>query len=75
MSARPRPRQPHRASGRHHTQRTCRGKTRYRDRDEALGAMRAVNQSARLMKELKRAYECPTCNGWHLTSRAHWTDR
>jgi hypothetical protein len=51
---------------------TCRGKRRYRDHQEATRALHhfAVN-GTRDVKPV-RAYQCPTCNGWHITSRAEY---
>lgn len=45
---------------------TCRRKHRYRDQDEAKEALKQLR-----FKHLveMRAYFCPTCTGWHLTSR------
>ena len=47
------------------------GKIRYRDRVAALLALadtRHADRSGRPKIE-KRAYPCPSCHGWHLTSR------
>lgn len=49
---------------------TC-TKIRYRDRIAALLALsnaRAKDGSRRKKLE-QRVYRCPTCKGWHLTSR------
>lgn len=48
----------------------CR-KIRYRDRLEALIALSGVggNRHTRRTKDEIRAYECPRCKGWHLTSQ------
>lgn len=45
------------------------GKTRYRDE---LGAKLALVRTARGNGNRRetRAYRCPACHGWHLTSRA-----
>lgn len=48
-------------------QRAC-GKHRYRDRQEALAALRAIVGRSRRDKVVKRAYACDRCHGWHLTS-------
>jgi hypothetical protein len=47
------------------------GKVRYRDRVAALLAMASAHRSdgSRRAKIEKRAYPCPDCHGWHLTSR------
>lgn len=47
------------------------GKTRYRDREEAKDAIRTIKLSGEVRdKRPVRAYECPDCRGWHLTSKA-----
>lgn len=46
------------------------GKLRFRDR---IGAMMALADCARkdaAKRREVRAYRCPLCRGWHLTSRA-----
>jgi hypothetical protein len=52
---------------------TCRGKTRFRDRDEAVRSIRAIAHHGRHQgrdgKRPTRAYLCPVCKGWHLTSQ------
>lgn len=49
--------------------RTCRGKVRYRDTEEATAALhRQANYSTRA-KVPVRAYECDECAGVHLTSQ------
>lgn len=47
------------------------GKVRYRDRVAALLALAntARVDSARRPKTERRAYPCPQCRGWHLTSK------
>ena len=49
---------------------TCR-KRRYRDRVAALLALAttAKRKHARNPKQEARAYRCPHCKGWHLTSQ------
>lgn len=47
---------------------TCGGKRRFRDQQEALRAMRTIQKNPRLVRPV-RAYECHACNGWHLTSQ------
>lgn len=50
---------------------TCR-KRRYRDRVAAqltLAQIAAAGAASRPKTEA-RAYRCPTCKGWHLTSKA-----
>ena len=49
------------------------GKVRYRDRLDALLALSRIDRkdSPRRSKSEQRAYPCPRCKGWHLTS----TDR
>jgi hypothetical protein len=54
-----------------HTMTRC-SKYRYRDRIGALMALATVqrqDKSGRAKLE-QRAYRCPTCGGWHLTSQA-----
>lgn len=53
-----------------HRRRTCRGKVRYRDRAEALNALRTIEQvMAHRPKRPREPYECLRCHGVHLTSR------
>jgi len=50
---------------------SCRsGKVRYRDRIAALLALSKVcrRDSPKRPKSERRAYPCPHCKGWHLTS-------
>lgn len=50
----------------------CRtGKLRYRDRVGALLALAKAQHAdkAHRPKTEARAYRCPSCYGWHLTSR------
>lgn len=46
-------------------------KHRYRDRIAALLALASTGRTKheRRPKYEKRAYRCPTCHGWHLTSQ------
>lgn len=49
--------------------RACKsGKVRFRDHQSATRALRTAR--ARSSREVvpQRAYECPMCKGWHLTS-------
>lgn len=48
----------------------CR-KVRYRDRLAALLALASTGSAKHTArpKYEKRAYPCPTCRGWHLTSQ------
>lgn len=52
-------------------QRTCGGKRRFRDRQEALRSVRHAAFVSTREKVPTRAYECPNCNGWHVTSKAN----
>lgn len=47
------------------------GKTRYRDRIAALLALSKIarRDDTRRPKTEQRAYPCPRCHGWHLTSQ------
>lgn len=47
------------------------GKNRYRDRITALLALANIarRDSPQRLKTERRAYRCPQCNGWHLTSK------
>lgn len=56
------------------------GKLRYRDQPEAINALHHA-VTARHRAEVDgvetghrecRAYACPACRGWHLTSQAVW---
>jgi hypothetical protein len=51
-------------------QRSC-GKRRFRDKQQALRALRTLQRVGSRQKIPVRAYQCPACNGWHLTSKAH----
>ena len=54
----------------------CR-KIRYRDRIAALLALASAQRTdgSRRPKLERRAYRCPTCHGWHLTSRTREASR
>ncbi|MCU1356398.1 MAG: hypothetical protein JWM89_1816 [Acidimicrobiales bacterium] len=52
-----------------HTKRCPSGKTRFRDHEAATRALRRTESSNRMVRPA-RAYECPRCKGWHLTSKA-----
>lgn len=52
---------------------TCRtGKLRYRDRIAALLTLDRLDNLDPARRE-KRAYRCPLCRGWHLTSKPKGT--
>lgn len=44
------------------------GKHRYRDNIAARLALAGIDRTAPKRRE-KRAYRCPRCRGWHLTSQ------
>ena len=46
-------------------------KVRYRDRIAALVVLAKIthNDSTGRAKTERRAYKCPRCHGWHLTSQ------
>ncbi|WP_327335177.1 hypothetical protein [Streptomyces anulatus] len=46
------------------------GKQRFRDDFEAKLALLRVTTSNSPRRQEKRAYHCPHCHGWHLTSQA-----
>ncbi len=54
------------------------GKLRYRDRTQAQDALTVAKHRGATARELGedtrrnecRAYACPVCGGWHLTSQA-----
>lgn len=48
--------------------RLSRGKVRYPDRREAQLALAVIKGRANPKHTESRAYHCPICNGWHLTS-------
>ena len=45
-----------------------RGKVRYPTEQDARLALAVLKGKASAKHTEKRAYECPICNGWHLTS-------
>lgn len=45
------------------------GKRRWRTRLDAKIALADINRRDRQQRREQRAYRCPICNGWHLTSR------
>lgn len=48
------------------------GKTRFPDRNSATNALRAIREVGSIDaggKLPQRAYRCPFCNGYHLTSQ------
>jgi hypothetical protein len=49
---------------------TCR-KRRYRDRIAAQLALSTIQTKDKTDRDKteRRAYRCPTCKGWHLTSK------
>jgi hypothetical protein len=54
-------------------QRTCRGKRRYHDHAQAIRVLHLLASRSERGKIPTRAYYCPDCNGWHLTSQARRT--
>lgn len=46
------------------------GKRRYRDRIAALLALADTTRSDSERRNEVRAYHCPDCQGWHLSSKA-----
>lgn len=46
---------------------TC-AKRRYRDRVAALMALVSIDKADKHGHDEQRAYKCPHCKGWHLTS-------
>ncbi|MDR3084300.1 MAG: hypothetical protein LBV60_25870 [Streptomyces sp.] len=52
------------------TSSTCQtGKQRFRDRLAAQLALVRIGNSNSSRRRETRAYRCPHCRGWHLTSR------
>ena len=45
------------------------GKTRFRDEISAKIAMSKIAVKSTELKIPTRAYRCPLCSGWHLTSQ------
>lgn len=63
-------RHPKRKPRKAHRTRTCRGKVRYRDRREALDALRTIEEvMSHRVKRPRAPYDCVVCHGVHLTSR------
>lgn len=50
-------------------ERTCRGKRRYRDHDQAIAALHRISNGSTRQRVPRRAYPCPECRGYHLTER------
>lgn len=48
------------------------GKLRYRDQIGAKFALARIDDADPKRRE-KRAYRCPSCRGWHLTSKPKGT--
>jgi hypothetical protein len=46
----------------------CKRKTRYSTSSAADAALKRINPSHALNKPT-RAYKCPVCAGWHMTSK------
>ena len=73
------PRQLRPRRGRRRTLTVCAttGKKRFRDHDEAIGALhcasngrrRSESEGTSSRRQEKRTYECNSCHGWHLTSQ------
>ena len=51
------------------TTKTCRGKRRYRDRQEAIRELQPLTSRSTRAQVPVRAYLCPVCKGHHLTKR------
>lgn len=49
---------------------TCNGKRRFRDDVEAKRVLRSMRTHSTRTRIPVRAYECPICRGFHLTSKA-----
>lgn len=45
------------------------GKRRYRDRIGAQLALAVIRRRGNNRRRETRAYRCPICGGWHLTSQ------
>lgn len=58
----------HRAAAGHPEAGACRRKVRYRDKQHALATLRFTSRIESTVTPV-RVYECPACNGWHLTSK------
>jgi hypothetical protein len=46
----------------------CKKKTRYTSDASAQNAIKKIN-SSKLLGKPRRAYKCPVCSGWHLSSK------
>lgn len=68
------PRNPRTSKRKHNTTRTCRGKVRFRDLDEANAAIRGFKNHSQRDTAPSRAYDCDLCNGVHITSKVDKTD-
>lgn len=44
-------------------------KARYRDELDAMIALANMSSDDRAKRREQRAYRCPSCRGWHLTSQ------
>lgn len=63
------------ASVRPRKPRAC-GKVRYPDRIAAVLAMARISAvGEQRAKDIRRAYQCSRCGGWHLTSLATWNPK
>lgn len=49
--------------------RACKGKRRYRDRQEANRALHLLANTSARETVPERAYDCPRCHGVHVTSK------
>lgn len=49
------------------------GKIRYHDRVAAMLALAKAQRSPSRRRHESRAYHCPKCDGWHLTSKRRGT--
>jgi hypothetical protein len=49
-----------------------RGKVRYRNHEDATRALSTLRRTGS-SNIPQRAYRCPACQGWHLTSMVHVT--
>lgn len=48
---------------------SCKAKVRYRDRIAALVSLAVLRRQDNAGHAETRAYRCPICRGWHLTSQ------
>lgn len=49
--------------------RTCKGKIRYRDSQEAQRCLRGLEKFSVRDKRAQRSYYCARCKGYHVTSQ------